>query len=108
MIAIPLADQNSFVVEASLEGNTYFLRLDWNSEAGLWVLGLQDARTAVVLQGVALVPGSPLLGQFRHLGVPPGEFMVHRQDDSLSLGRDSFRDAQATLYYMSEAEYAAL
>jgi hypothetical protein len=108
MIKIPLVDQNSFLIEASLEGATYFLRFDWNSEAGIWVLGLQDASTETVLNGVALVPNSPLLGQFRHLAVPPGEFVVDAQDDDLLIRRDSFLTGQATLYYVDEDEYAAL
>jgi len=108
MIKIPLVDQNSFVIEASLDGATYFLRFDWNSEAEIWVLGLQDASTASVLQGVVLVPNSPLLEQFRHLAVPPGEFVVDAQDDNLQLGRDSFLTGQATLYYVGEDEYGAL
>lgn len=108
MIAIPLVDQNSFVIEASLEGASYFLSFDWNSEARVWVLGLQDAHTSSLLSGVLLVPNTPLLEQFRHLRLPPGEFVVDMQDEKRQLGRDSFLSGQATFFYLSRQEYGAL
>ncbi|WP_237173048.1 phage baseplate plug family protein [Paracandidimonas lactea] len=108
MITIPLIDQNSFVIEASLEDRTYFLRFDWNSEAGIWTMATQDAGSQAVLTGVVLVPNSPLLDQFRHLAVPPGEFIVYALNNDLVLGRDTFLAGAATLYYLTEAEVATL
>lgn len=108
MIAIPLVDQNSFMVEAGLEERTYFLRFDWNSEAAIWTMAIQDAGAQAVLTGVVLVPNSPLLDQFRHLSVPPGEFVVYALNDDLVIGRDTFISGAATLYYLTEAEVAAL
>ncbi len=108
MIEIALADQNSSVMEASLEGASYFLSVDWNSEAQIWVLGIQDAKSRDVLSGVVLVPNTPLLDQFRHLKVPAGEFLVHVQDENLQLGRESFLTRQAIFYYLSRQEYDAL
>ncbi|HBJ68563.1 phage baseplate plug family protein [Alcaligenes sp. RM2] len=108
MIEIPLADQNSFVIEASLEGASYFLSFNWNSEAKIWILGLQDAHTKSILNGLVLVPNTPLLEQFRHLNVPPGEFIVDVQDEKLQLNRDSFLSGQANFFYLSRQEYGAL
>ncbi|TFL14224.1 hypothetical protein CSC67_08715 [Pusillimonas caeni] len=108
MIPIPFIDQNSFIIEASLDDTTYFLRFDWNSEAQLWTMAIQDARSEAVLQGVVLVPNTPLLDQFRHLAVPRGEFVVYAQDDNLQIGRDTLLTQSATLYYLTEAEVAAL
>lgn len=108
MIEIPLVDQNSFVIEVSLEGASYFLSFNWNSEAQIWVLGLQDAHTKSILSGLVLVPNTALLEQFRHLNVPPGEFVVDVQDEKLQLTRSSFLSGQATFFYLSRQEYGAL
>lgn len=108
MIPIPFIDQNSFVIEAGLEEMTYFLRFDWNSEAQMWTMAIQNARNEALLQGVVLVPNTPLLEQFRHLAVPPGEFIVYAEDDNLRIGRDTLLAESATLYYLTEAEVGAL
>jgi hypothetical protein len=108
MITIPLADQNSFIIEAALDEIIYLLRFDWNSEAQIWTMAMQDARDETVLRGVVLVPNTPLLEQFRHLPVPRGEFIVYALDDNLQIGRDTFLAQTAALYYLTEAEVAAL
>lgn len=108
MIKIPLIDQNSFVIEAGLDGMTYFLRFDWNSEAQIWTMAIQNARNEAVLQGVVLLPNMPLTEQFRHLALPPGEFVVYAEDDNLRIGRETFLTDGATLYYLMEAEVGAL
>lgn len=108
MIQIPMRDQNSFVIEAGLEDVTFFLRFDWNSETGIWVMGIVNARNEDIIRGLALVPNTPLLEQFRHLAVPAGEFVVYANDDDLQVGRDTFLAGTAALYYLTEAEVAAL
>jgi len=108
MIKIPLIDQNSFVVEAGLDDGTYFLRFDWNSEAEFWTMAITDALEAVILQGVVLVPNTPLLANFRHLAVPAGEFIVDAENANLQIGRDTFVTGDARLYYLTEAEVGAI
>lgn len=108
MMQIALVDQNDFLLEAALDDITYFLRFSWNSEAQIWVMGVQNARNELVLQGVALVPNVALLGQFRTLSLPRGEFVVYAADPLEVLDRASFTSGRAVLYYLTEAEYAAL
>lgn len=106
MIRIPVPDQNSSVVEASLGEITYFLRLDWNAEAQIWTMGIANARNEDVLRGVVLVPNTPLLGQFQHLRIPPGEFVAYVEDDQI--GRNTFANGRARLLYLTEDDLAAL
>lgn len=108
MITIPMLDQNSFVVEASLDDLTYFLRFDWNSEAQIWVMGISNANNEAVLQGVVLLSNTPLLTQFRHLSVPAGEFIVLAEDPEMVVDRHCFLNRHATLYYLLEEEVASL
>ena len=108
MIPIPLIDANDFLLEATLEDVTYFLHFSWNSEAEFWVLGVQNANNAVLIQGVVMVPNAALLTYYRAYALPPGEFVAYQEDMTASLNRSSFRDGRAMLYYLTEDEYADL
>lgn len=108
MITIPMIGQNDFLLEAALDDVTYFLHFSWNSEAEFWVMGIQNANNDVVLQGVVLVPNVALLNQFKTHAVPRGEFVAYAENPLERLGRDSFTSGRAVLFYMTEAEYAAL
>lgn len=108
MIVLPLIDQNDFVLEANLDDITYFLRFSWNSEAEIWVMGIENANNEIILQGVVLVANVALLAQFRSFDLPAGEFIAYVDNDLATIGRNSFLDGTAVLYYMTEAEYAAL
>lgn len=108
MIEIPFVDQNDFITEAALEDVTYFLRFSWNTEGQFWVMGIQDSQRGSLLQGVLLVPNVALLPQFRAWDVPPGEFVAYMDNDFGQIDRYSFLNGQATLWYLTEAEYAAL
>jgi hypothetical protein len=108
VIQLPLIDENDFLLEAVLDDITYFLRFSWNSEAAIWVLGIEDANKVDVLQGVVLVPSVALLVNFRHYAVPAGEFVAYSDNDLAQIGRQSFLDGTFQLYYLTKAEYAAL
>lgn len=108
MIKIPMKPLPSFVIEASLEGVGWSLRFDWNATARLWVMSIADATLIWRLQGVAMVPNTPLLRNWHHLRVPPGEFVADMRDEDAQLGYGCFVNDRATLYYLTEAESAAL
>lgn len=48
---------------------TYNMAIQWRASAGQWVLDFNDASGKPVIQGLPLVTGSDLLGQYRHLGI---------------------------------------
>lgn len=108
MIQIPMVDQNDFLVEAALDGVTYYLRFSWNSEAQIWVMGIQNSENLVLMQGVVLVPNVALLTQFRTLDLPAGEFVAYMDDDYKDVGRDSFLTDDAKMFYIPGEEYASL
>lgn len=108
MIPIPLVDENDFILEAPLEERTYFLHFSWNSEGRFWVMGVNNANSDTVLQGIVLVPNVALLATYRTYELPPGEFVAYAENPLEQLDRDSFITGRATLYYLTEAEYAAL
>lgn len=107
MIKIPLIDQNDFIVEAALEGATYFLHFSWNSEVGYWVMSIESAFNEAILSGVVLSPNTPLLKSFHHTAVPPGEFIAYVDDRTTQrIGRNDFLSGKAALYYLTEEEHA--
>ena len=106
MIKIPFPDQNDFLLEAELDGITFFLHLAWNDDAGIWTLGLENAQNGAVLSGIALAAEWPLLRRFRHLDVPKGE-LVAVSLDGLPVSRQSFADGTAELIYVPAAEIQA-
>jgi hypothetical protein len=108
MTPIPLIDENDFLLEATLEDVTYFLHFSWNSEARFWVMGIRNANSDVLIQGVVMAPNVALLAYYRAYALPPGEFVAYAEDMGAALDRDSFRDGRAVLFYLTEAEYAAL
>lgn len=105
MIKIPVIDANDSIVEVEFEGQTYFVRMSWNSEGEIWVMTMEDYTHTVLVAGVVVVPGAPLLEMFRHLGVPPGEIWAVLLDDTReTIDRDDFTTGDAALIYVEEDE----
>ncbi|WP_028353434.1 phage baseplate plug family protein [Bordetella petrii] len=104
MITIPVIDANDSLTEVELEGGTYFLRLSWNSEADLWVLGIENANNEVIIAGIALVPDTPLLAQYRYLPLPPGEIVALAPDRRNTISREALPSGDVTLVYVTAQE----
>jgi hypothetical protein len=52
----------------SLGGVTYNLRTTWNTQAPGWMLDISDANNNPLIQGIPLVSGYDLLGQYQYMG----------------------------------------
>ena len=105
MIDIPILDANDSIVEVDFEGDAYFVRMSWNSEGEFWAMTLEDYAHNVLVAGVLVVPDTPLLGMFRHLGTPPGEVWAVLMDDTRqTIGRQDFVLGDAALVYIEEDE----
>lgn len=104
MITIPVIDANDSLTEVELEGRTYFLRLSWNSEAELWVLGVENANNEIIIAGIAVVPDTPLLAQYRHLALPPGEFVAIAPDRRDTISREALPAGDVVLVYATAEE----
>jgi hypothetical protein len=105
MISLPVLDANDSILEVDLEGDTYFLRMSWNSEGEFWVMSLEDYANNTLLAGVRVVPDVALLQMFHHLPVPPGEFWAVLMDDTRQdFLRTDFADGTAALIYVEAGE----
>ncbi|CAB3637394.1 hypothetical protein CEY09_14885 [Achromobacter marplatensis] len=106
MIQIPIPDVNDSLTEVELDGVTYFLRLSWNSEAELWALSIENAYNELIVAGIAVVPGSPLLAGYRHLTVPAGEMVALAPDRRDTISRDALPSGEVALIYVDAQEVA--
>jgi predicted Zn-dependent protease with MMP-like domain len=66
----------------SLANVTYQLTVKWNDEASVWVLDIADSSGNGILNGIPLVTGTDLLGQFAYLGL--GGSLVAQTDSDLT------------------------
>lgn len=72
---IPLTPANQ-QFGISLAGQLLNMRITWRDDAG-WILDLQDSVGKAWVNGIPLVPGVDLLGQYRHLGLNGSLFVVN-------------------------------
>lgn len=100
MMPISVQDENDQLIEADMDGTTYHLGLSWNEEGGLWTFSLRDLNRELLVSGIALVPGGPLLRQIRNPQLPPGEIAVDAPAGYV-MDRNSFVSGPATLWYFS-------
>lgn len=101
MNIIPVIDANDSLLEAELDGRTFFLNMSWNSEAALWTLSIENADNELVVASILLAPNVPLLAPYRHLSVPEGEIVAVLENDQDIIGRDDFVSGIAKLIYVS-------
>lgn len=104
MIQIPVLDANDSLTEVELDGATYFLGLSWNSEYEAWSLSIENAYNEVVVAGVALVPDTSLLAQYRHLPVPAGELIALAPDRRDTVSRAALAAGEVGLMYVAVSE----
>src|SRR5690554_1777390 len=98
MIKIPMADHNSFNIQATLDDETYALQFDWNEAAQIWTMRIDDTLCVV------LVPNTPLLKNYRYLDLPAGEFVADARSGAQHIGRQDFVSGKANMFYVTGAE----
>ncbi len=107
MMQIGLIDENDQLAEAMLEDRVFNIGLSWNEEAQFWTMSIRDINLELLASGIAVVSNHLLLKQIRRPEFPPGDFAVDF-DPEKTLGRMSFVDGSAALYYFTVDDLAAL
>lgn len=88
--------------DVDLEGVVYNLRFRWAERTEEWHLDLRDAEGDPILLGIKLVTLYPLLRNYRHLVVPPGElFFVDNKDESARPTLDGMGERFKLIYIES-------
>lgn len=96
-------DANDQLIEADLDGATYYVGLSWNEEGQLWSLSLRDLDEVLLVSGIAVVPNGRLLRQVRRASFPKGD-IVAATALGKPLDRQSFISGAAVLAYLSVDE----
>jgi len=78
---IPLTPRQQ-TFQITLRAVTYTWQLYWLVPARCWVVNIADVTGKPIINGVPLLPGSDLLGQFGYLG-PGGMLFVHTDHTSV-------------------------
>jgi len=104
MFEILTIDANDQLLEVDLDGETYFIRLSWNSEAAHWALEIQNYNQETLIAGIVVVSNVPLLARFHYLPVPPGELIAVVLGDTAGIARRGFLDGAAALTYVPVSE----
>ncbi|MDE1905302.1 MAG: hypothetical protein KGH75_02470 [Rhodospirillales bacterium] len=83
LFEIPLTAQAQ-KFRTTLGGTVYTFTLVWrNDSQGGWVLNIGDAQNNQLVQGIPLVTGVDLLGQYAYLGFP-GKLVVQSDGQNLA------------------------
>lgn len=107
MFRIPVLDANDSLTEIVLDDETFFLRLSWNSEGELWTLSIENAHNDAIVDGIAVVPDTPLLQRYRHLHVPAGDLVAVSPDLRDTIGREDLPSGDVALVYIPAQESAS-
>lgn len=105
MMRIGVIDANDMLIEAQLDDSVYHLGLSWNEEGQFWTLSIRDLNLSIMASGIAVVPNWPLLNQIRQPEFPPGEIAVY-SPPGVDIGRKSFVNGSAAMFYFSETDFA--
>lgn len=72
-ILIPTRSDPRYSIEVELDGATFFLDFEWNDRAESWFLDIADADRVLLLAGVRIVVGFPLINRYRDDRLPQGD-----------------------------------
>ena len=105
MIKLNVIDANSQVIEATLDEETFYIVLDWNSSNSSWTMDVRNAEYDTLISGIAVVPNELLLRQFRYSSMPKGDLCVgFTKDRNGPIPRNGFEPNQGYELIYIEAE----
>ena len=78
LVALPIkADGAHFSFTTELSGSTWGFEFRWNPRAEQWIMLVRDGNGTVLVSGIRIRVGLPLLQRFRAYGsLPPGEMIA--------------------------------
>lgn len=72
-ILIPTREDPRYSIEIELDGSSFFLDFEWNDRAESWFLDILNADRVMLLAGVRVVVGFPLINRYRDPRLPKGD-----------------------------------
>ena len=99
--------ENDQIIQMTLDNTVYFVHLAYNSESDSWSIGLQDANSQTLTEGLSLIANYPLLSRVRKPTFPPGELICVAPTSREAITYDSFTSGDSQLIYYTQAEVEA-
>jgi|SRR5579859_436468 len=65
-----------FDYQISLDGVTFRLEFRWNDRDSAWALNIYDSGDVLLLGGIKIVLGFPLISQYSDPALPAGDFLA--------------------------------
>ncbi|MBJ9593235.1 phage baseplate plug family protein [Burkholderia seminalis] len=97
---IPLSNDGQ-TFKMSLAGVIYQLTVQWRNAIGMWLLDIADANGDLLVNGIPLVTGTDLLGQYAYLGFNGG-LWVQGADDPDDLPTFDDLGGGSALYWVTD------
>ena len=97
-LEIPLST-GSQTFRSTLLGVQYQIAITWRGVAG-WIMDIADASGNAMASGIALVPGTDLLGQYAHLGIGGALYVATDGDPDADLTFESL-GTTSHLYFVT-------
>ena len=70
---IPTRTDPRYSIEVELDGTNFVLEFEWNDRAASWFLDVRDEARVLLLAGVRVVVGFPLIARYRDPKLPKGD-----------------------------------
>lgn len=86
-----------------LAGIDYICRVQWNPVAQCWMLDIADSDDAAIIQGIPVVTGIDLLGQYKHLGLG-GSLLAQTDYDADAVPTFDNLGITGRLYFIPEED----
>lgn len=97
---IPLQPETTDqLVSVELDGNPYILRVLWNERFGYFALTVLTADETVILENVKMVKNYPLIGRFKDVRLPFGDFYFVQEKGNAARPGYSDLAVNFSLYY---------
>lgn len=96
IISVP--DMNDSFSRVVLDSTAYQMRFTWNETAGRWMWGIYTSDRTPIIEGVKMVPSTPLNLFCGRPGLPNGAFGVITELEAV--GRQDFINGNAQFVFI--------
>jgi hypothetical protein len=108
MLILPVINYPHFTQQITLDGLLYTFEFNWNSRGEYWTLTIYNQNSERIIAGVKVILNFDLTGRYTKITLPPGILLSTRENDDVSKIADGELGNLVNLFYVTEAERAAI
>ena len=104
LLQIPVRnDLPSYTMRVELDGSIFILRFRYNERSTRWYMDISTEENELIVGGIALLTGVPLISQYVDSRLPEGDFVVFdRASKNENPSRETFGE-DIELFYNEAA-----